>query len=259
MAVGGKRIIELKEYQHESDAQLISRLLALPVFEKAMDILRENRVEESFVYAYRSSSLRLSEVSAPKLFQYLHQACAQFGLEAEPDIYLQREYDETIQIIGLSQPFLLLSSVYLDKLDDVTLYGAMASYVAGIRAQHAKLLFLVWVMQYVAQALPPVINIALKAVMNEWKRCRYYTYDRAFYMATGDADRAYRQMFIQTLPAEMLDRFQLGAPDDDYSAQMKRFFEDGSGNEIIRQGQSMINESCWLPARYSELQRFLTK
>ena len=108
----------------------------------------------------------------------------------------------------------MVSSDFLEltaEEDPRLLSGMIAGRIAGIRAGHGRGMMLFWILETLLGYLPiPAFLVkGLEALVNEWNRCRYFTYDRAFLLAEGDYTLAQRSLFIQILPGEILDRFAL--------------------------------------------------
>lgn len=155
----------------------------------------------------------------------------------------------------------MVSSDFLEltaEEDPRLLSGMIAGRIAGIRAGHGKGMMLFWILETLLGYLPiPAFLVkGLEALVNEWNRCRYFTYDRAFLLAEGDYALAQRSLFIQILPGEILDRFALGSPKDRYTPQADRFWEGLGAEGAIRTLNSLRMDDPWIPERYRELKKF---
>lgn len=251
----------VKLFQHEKDSKLISDLMNHELTDQIFEWMEKEHIEDIYRMIYQASCICLTEENAPDIVNMTERASALFGLTEVPEIYLYRNYEKTVQICGLNRPFILISSDFLEALlqeEPEMLFGIIAGQAAGIRAGHNRGAMLFWALTTVTQYLP-VPGIVLKgidAVLNDWNRCRFFTYDRAFLLATGNYPSALRSLLLPMLPKEILDRFALGMPEDGYRKQAERFRQDSSLDSVLKMIHSMENDDPWIPDRYRELQVF---
>lgn len=243
---------QIKDFQHERDSELASKILTHTAANKILNKLQSTGLEEVYTYLYESSCPQLTAKTSPKLFENLDYVCEQFGLESRPKLFVTRNYDERVFIRGVSSPFIIFSSEYLRKLDDETLRGILAGQVAGIRCQHHTIFYITWGLEF-ASAFIPGGSLVVAPFINDWKRNRWFTYDRAFALVTNNRALSLRQVLINTLPANILDKMNSGRRCDIFIAQANRF--DGT-NSGIQKAVSMFSEKDWLPERYTELKNF---
>lgn len=254
------RTIQLQDYQHEKDLSVMTQIMESKLFEEICRFVSENHIEDACLYSYYSSCIQLNRQTAPMVDQLLRKACTTFGLENVPDVLLCREYEETMQIIGFSKPALLISSVYLEQLDEAMLYGALCGQVAGIQAQHQKTLFMIWIIENLSGMLlflNPASLALVNRLLNEWRRNRFFTYDRAFYLATENKQLALQQIFVPSILKGILNRFPLGTDADPYRQQVERFMKIDPLKLAGKEFYSIANDSSWLPIRYKELCNFM--
>lgn len=250
-----------EEYQCEEDRKLILEIMNHESAVKLLNWINENRIDRIYNSVYQSSYLRLNEQTAPRLMEALRTSCEWFGVGQIPAVYVFRDYDDTIQIGGISEPFLLISGRYLSELerqDPRLLLGVIAAQVAGIRVGHHRGLLLAWMLNTVSNLLPipkPLI-MALDALLNDWKRCRVYTCDRAMYLATGDYPLTLRGIMSTVASGELMDRMALGTPADGYRQQMEAFLEGSVLDGFVNMLNSAISDTGWLPLRCQKVAQF---
>lgn len=250
-----------EEYQCEEDRSLISEIMNHESAVKLLNWITENNIDSIYDSVYHSSYLRLNAQTAPRLMEALQTACDWFGLEKLPPVYVLRDFDDTVSIGGISEPFLLISGRYLSELekqDFRLLLGVIAAQVAGIRVGHHRGLLLTWILDTISNLLPipkPLI-IALDALLNDWKRCRIYTCDRAMYLATGDYPLTLRGILSTVASGELMDRMALGTPEDSYQQQIKEFMECSALDEFVNLLNSAISDTGWLPVRCQKIAQF---
>ena len=139
--------LPLSAYQLEEDQKLIEKIMNHELTQKVLDWVREQKIDEVYNVVYRSSFLKANARIAPLLMQQLEKACRIVGLQEIPDVYLVRDFEDTITIGGISSPFILLSSRYLETLEqegELVMLGVLTGQVAGIMAGHHRGLLLSW-------------------------------------------------------------------------------------------------------------------
>lgn len=251
-------MFSLELYQHKKDKQLFGSLVQMKIANELFDWCEENQLDRAYQYAYQASCLKITPSSVPEVYDLLEKACVEFELKKIPALYLSRNYDIKAEIIGIIEPGLIISEDYLNIISKESLYGVISSMIAGIKAGHHRGLGLSWMIETCVGALPVphVAVVPVKALLNDWKRCRWYTCDRAFLLATGDYQLTLKSLFDRAVPMHILDRFRLGAVEDAYLNQLQRFQEASSAEEIANVLHSAQSDETWLPLRYQELQAF---
>lgn len=254
------RCYTIGQFQHEKDSKLITDVLKNEWVDKIFQWMEKEHIEELYRGVYEASCIPVSDKNAPEINNMVRRACEMFGQEELPSIYLYRNYDKSVEVCGLNKPFLLMSSDFLEtvlKDDPEMLFGIIAGQIAGIRAGHNRGMMLFWAMETVLQYFP-IPNIVLKgldALLNEWNRCRFYTYDRAFFLATGNYPLALRSLLVYQLPQNILDQLLLGTPEDRYLCQAERFGGNLDEDDVIKMMNSLRSDDPWIPERYKELKK----
>ncbi len=248
----------LTDFQHPRDNQFASEIMNSAVTKNILDNLHKTNLESLYIYLYKSSCPQLTEKTAPELFNLLVKACNMFGLKKIPQVFVTRNYDERVSALGVNEPFLVFSSEYLRKLNGDMLFGVLAGQVAAILCQHHTILYLTWGIDF-ASGLIPGGSLVVAPMINNWKRCRYFTYDRAFCLATKNRALALRQVLVNVLPADILDNMKIGLPQDNFIAQVDKFMNNVAADTAqvgFRKVITMFSEKDWLPERYSEINKF---
>lgn len=246
----------MKDFQHERDSEWASQILTNSVTNSILKFLKEKGLERVYTYLYESSCPRLTESSSPNLFESLKSVCELFGLEVLPKIFVTRNYRERVFLRGVNEPFIVFSSEYLKRLDEDTLKGTLAGQVAGIRCKHHTIFYITWGLEFASSFAPiPFATTIVSSFINEWKRNRWFTYDKAFALATNNRALSLQQVLINTVPANIIAQMNSGTRDDIFVAQANRFVEE-STQARIKDVVARFSEKDWLPERYIELQKF---
>lgn len=253
--------LPLSAYQLEEDQKLIEKIMNHELTQKVLDWVREQKIDEVYNVVYRSSFLKANARIAPLLMQQLEKACRIVGLQEIPDVYLVRDFEDTITIGGISSPFILLSSRYLETLEqegELVMLGVLTGQVAGIMAGHHRGLLLSWILSTVSglMGFNRVLMVSLDGLLNDWKRCRVYTCDRAMYLVMRNYPLTVRTIMGETVPAAILDKMNPGTEEDVYQSQVDTFMHNSQMDEFIKFANSAFSDTSWLPLRCYKLSEF---
>lgn len=253
--------LPLEAYQLEEDRTLIEKIMNHELTRQILDWTREQGIDSVYHTVYESSFLKANDQITPMLMEQLRKACAIVGLEEVPDVYLVRDFEDTVTIGGIGAPFLQMSSRYLQTLEsegEQMMLGVLTGQCAGIMAGHHRGLLLSWLLTMVSglMGLNRVVMASLDGLLNDWKRCRLYTCDRAMYLAMGDYPMAVRAILGGTVPAGILDRMAPGEEADAYQAQVDVFLNNSQMDEFINFANSVFSDISWLPLRCHKLSEF---
>ena len=250
---------DIADFQHERDSSLAAKIMSSAAAQSIVGALHRNGLDRTYNYIYRACCPQLMPSNAPNIFELLSRVCRDFGLTTPPKIFVTRNYREMVSVRGLQEPFILFSSEYLRKLDDVTLLGVIAGQIAAIRCQHHRILYLTWGIGY-ASALIPAASLVIEPTINDWKRGRFFTYDKAFCLATGDQKLALRNVMINVVPAPIIDQMQYATAHDSFIDQAEHFVNGMALMQSgIKRAVSMLSEKDWLPERYLEIKNFFER
>ena len=248
----------IKDFQHELDSRTASSVLNHDVTRSILNFLKEKGLEKVYTYLYESSCPQLTAKTSPELFRSLDEVCKSFGLEMRPKVFVTRNYHERVFLRGVNEPFIVLSSEYLKKLDEETLKGILAGQVAGIRCSHHTIFYITWGIEFASSLVPiPFATTIVMSFINEWKRNRWFTYDKAFALATKNRTLSLQQVLINAVPRNILNKMNLGTTEDAFIAQANRFVNEMDKKQAgIKEVVSRFSEKDWLPERYKELEKF---
>ncbi len=247
-----------KDYQHPRDRALLGQLLEMHAVGQLFDWCRKNQADRALVYAYRASCPEINAATLPAVYDMVLRACEMFETEAPPLCFLTHDYDARVTAAGLFSPILLLSDTYIQRADEACLYGAIAGQVGGIALGHQRGIGLTWLFDNISGLLP-IPGVAVKAaevLLNQWKRWRWFSCDRACLLATGSEEATLRTLFDLSVPEDILHRMRLGTPNDDYIAQYHMFTDASAASELVTMLNSMQSDTPWTPERYRELRSF---
>ena len=243
------------QFRHEKDSALMDKLYESAVSQKVESYIEQYRLEEIYNYLHKTSLVRLTKKSAPALIEKVERACKLFAVEEVPELYLTRDYYLEAKLQGYQDPYIIISSDYLERLDDKMLYGLLASQVAGIKANHHKTMFLLWSLDFLSMVLPE-IKLVADVAANQWLRCRYFTYDRAFLLATKDYKLTMQHLLVSEVPRQDLEGFGIGTSRDLYKKQVATYKTSATAAKTFF---NLTDDREWTPDRYEEIRKYAEK
>jgi hypothetical protein len=243
---------DLSDYRHPADLDLMNDIMKKDACIRIRNYIYEHDIEKIYSFYDTVSCIEINGDISTEIVAFTAKACEIFGIKTIPKVYIIRDYDLSAEIRGFETPYIVLSSVYLEKLSSEMLFGVIASMIAGIKAEHHKMLFMISVAELFASFIPWG-NVILGAMTNSWKRTRYFTYDRAFYLVTGDYKLTLRSILSEELSDSDSKHLHCGEDGDIYSKQAKDFF---SGGDIPKGYYKLTEDFPWAPERYSEIVKF---
>ena len=244
--------LDEKDFRHPGDISWMNRIWENVVIEKIQTFLLDNGIEDVYACFDKASCIEISGEMSPAIQDMLAWSCDRFGLKEIPSLYVKRDYDLTAEIHGFDNPYIVISEHFLNKLSDEMLRGILASRVAGILAGHHKTMFLLWSAKFFS-GLVPGFSVLVGVASNQWMRARFYTYDRAFLLATHNLELTLQSILANTLSEHALKRMKCGTGEDLFDSQVKDFHHT---NSIPKAYYYLYDSQDWAPERYSEIQRF---
>ncbi len=254
------------DFQHETDRLLMEKVNESSTLESLRQFLADNHIEAIYKYYYQSSYINVTKEMAPKITDMLERAARMFGLENPPRLYLTRDYLSGASVNGSSEPFILLSTDLLSRIDDdQMLWGVLASQTAAIAAGHHFMNYLLWIKDRVEELIPlniiPKVQEILKpltsAGLNKWAQWRTCSLDCAFYLATQNFPLAVEQIFLQRMSNTHKALFHLGKSEDKYLKQKEEFMNGSVLSNVSQTVNMFLRDDAWLPVRYRELEKFV--
>lgn len=242
-------------FRHEKDSDLMDKIYESAVIQKVQGYIEQYRLEDIYNYLHKTSLVRLTKQNAPVMIEKLERACKLFEVEEVPELYLTRDYYLEAELQGFQAPYIIVSSDYLERLDDSMLYGLLASQVAGIKANHHKTMFLLWAVDFLSMVLPEIKLIA-DVASNQWLRSRYFTYDRAFLIATKDYELTMKHLLVSEVPRQDLEGFGIGTARDLYKKQVTAF---KTSAKVAKSFYNLLDDREWTPDRYEQIKIFREK
>lgn len=239
---------------HPLDREMADKVLNAGVIKGFLNTIFDQQLDEINLYIHSASEQLLPE-DHPAVTA-LQEGCRLFGLETVPPVYVTRTYRYDVVCTGYDHPVIQIPHQLLEDPDPAILRGRMMAAAASVKAGHHKLTFLIWILQNFGSVIPiPFATTVMRGLLYEWYRAQFYTLDRAFYIATGDAALSLKNVLYGEVSPELLNNFRFGT-DDTYAEQVERFYQADSVVDGIAGISAFFQCESWLPARYRQLQKY---
>lgn len=240
--------MKVNDFMYPGDASAMNAVRAIPGFSKVIEFIAANSVEKFYRILYTSSNLKITSQNAPKLYKIYSEACEIFELDKMPDIFIERKYNYQTQVFGSDNPIIVLSTSLLENLPDEMLTYYLASDIAGIKAGHGIMNFVDTLFNNFG-ALIPVPRELYVYPLNQWKKQKYYSYDRARLLMSEDFDLTSKLIGIGETTDDILTATLL----EDRLEQGKEFL-DLSGNKAMAKNLLTISSGMsWNSSRLIDL------
>lgn len=248
-------IIELEHFIHPRDEKFMKQIYNFSSVQAVSNKIFDDDLDAVNEYVYSSSYAKLPENHFVN--KYLAESCEIFGVNKIPKAYIFRSYDFDIKCSGYSRPVILIPTCLIERNDKEIIRIRLLSVVASIKAEHHKVLFLLWLIENTGGTINKFhIDKILDGYLCEWKRSSTYTLDRAALIATDDYELALKNILYGKVPFDIFKSFHFDIDNDTFSNQTEAFYENKSLMDIASKAYSFFQFETWLPDRYEELRNF---
>lgn len=239
---------------HPTDREMSNKILNSGLIKTFLKTVFDEQLDEINSYIHGASLYQLEEEHP--VMNYLREGCELFELEYVPAVYVVRSYQYDIDYSGFEKPIIQIPDILLKNADEDILRGRMMAAAAAIKAEHHKLKFLIWTLQNFGSIVKiPFATTAMRGLLYEWFRAQFYTYDRAFYLSTKNAELALKNILYGEISSDILENFDFGA-NGTYDNQVESFFHADNVVQGLASLNAFFQCESWLPARYKELKKF---
>lgn len=239
------------DFIHPLDRSLSSKIMTFPVISRILDIVFDEKLDSVNQYLYHTSCIMLPDNHSAVLA--LRNGERFFNINQNLQVYTFHSYDFDIKIIGYHHPVVLVPSRLLEENNAFLLEERIASAVAAVIAGHNKLDFLLWIYDNFSGIISlPVLSTALIGLINEWRRSRQYTIDRAFLLYTKNYVLSKMNILYGNIPYSIFKNFDFKY-DDSFQSQVNEFFIKDGALDLTAYLHSILQNEVWFPSRYKEL------
>lgn len=242
------------DFIHPLDREMSKKVLNSGLVKGFLETIFNEQLDDINMYIHSASMYRIEE-DHPAV-QYLCEGCEMFDISDIPPVYVVRTYQYDVIYTGFEKPIIQIPDILLENANMDILRGRMMASAAAIKAEHHKLKFLLWTLQNFGGVIPiPFATTAMRGLLYEWYRAQYYTYDRAFYLSTKNAELSLKNILFGEISSDILENFEFGSIGT-YDEQVERFFQSNNLIEGLASVNAFFQHESWLPARYKELKKF---
>lgn len=242
-------------FQHPMDKQATRSIQSSQAFQKALKWISENSVERSVRLINRSSRAQVTPSVSPKLTRMIAESCEMFGVETQPELYLDRSYQMYMRVRGIRQPQIIVSTQLLKHIDEQQLWGMIACETAGIRSGYCEIIFVEELCK--CGLLPDILAAPLASLFNVWHKYAQFSFDRAALIATGDFNVTMRAILAGEAPENVLANVNFSDPNCAYMEQAREFLQQADGiTTVARTAKALSGDGIFYASRYIDLFNF---
>ncbi|AFM02951.1 Zn-dependent protease with chaperone function [Bernardetia litoralis DSM 6794] len=189
--------ISSRAWEHPADRAALNTLKKVPGLDKLLSMLFGATSERSLRLMYLASSVRVSDKQFVRVKLLFDEVCKTFDIEKRPEIYVSQSTILNAFAVGMDNPFIVLNSGLVERLDDEELTEVLGHELGHIMSGHMLYRTLFVILQKVSKSLVqlPVPNWIFSGVyyaLQEWSRKSELSADRAGLLATQNPDVSLR-------------------------------------------------------------------
>lgn len=188
--------ISPKSWEHPADRAALTALKKVPGLDTLLQKLVGVTTEKSIRLITLASAVRVSDSQFPKVKRLHHEACAIFGIEDAPELFVSQTPFLNAQAIGVDKPFIVLNSALVESLNEEELLAVIGHELGHCLSGHVlykTLLQLILKFSVVAFSAPMAGAALLPIIiaLREWDRKSELSADRAGLLVTQDPTICY--------------------------------------------------------------------
>lgn len=245
--------LKIEDYQHPLDKQAVDAVLNVPGVESILKFISKNAVERIDRFINNATYLRITPEMSPKLHNMLNEARNMFDADYEVSLYLDRSYNIGAITNGIENKHIILTTSLVDSGNDDALWGIISACISNFEAKHATIDLIDEMLKRGEGILPFAVDAGLRLALNNWRRNREYTCDRAVLLALGDFNKAVKLRLMGVAPESTLDAIDFTKPDNSYREQANDYLNLGGSAGALRTINIIGSEGHSLASRYTEL------
>ncbi len=189
--------ISSRAWEHPADRGALTALREARGFDEVLKALSGIWNERAFRLAYLGAAIRVDHRQLPRVHRIFAEACATLDIETMPELYVGQWPLLNASCVGMSKPFITLTSATVDGFDDEELRYVLGHELGHLRSGHAvyKTMIVILTRMSMNLAWLPLGSIVLRGViaaLYEWWRKAELSGDRAGLLAGQDPQAALR-------------------------------------------------------------------
>ena len=189
--------ISSRAWEHPADRAALATLKRVPGLEKLLNLLFGATSDRQLRLMYLASAVRVSDKQFKRVKLLFEQVCKTFDVEKKPEVYVSQSAILNAYAIGLDNPFIVLNSSLVERLDDDELTEVLGHELGHIMSGHMLYRTLFYILEKISKSLVqlPIPNWIFSGVylaLQEWSRKSELSADRAGLLATQNPDISLR-------------------------------------------------------------------
>lgn len=189
--------ISSRAWEHPADRAALNTLKKVPGLDKLLSMLFGATSERSLRLMYLASAVRVSDKQFLRVKLLFDDVCKTFDIEKRPEVYVSQNTILNAFAVGMDNPFIVLNSGLVERLDDEELTEVLGHELGHIMSGHMLYRTLFVILQKISKSLVqlPVPNWVFSGVyyaLQEWSRKSELSADRAGLLATQNPDVSLR-------------------------------------------------------------------
>src|SRR5215470_7006247 len=189
--------ISSRAWEHPADRGALTALRELRGFDEVLKAIAGIWNERAWRLGYLASAIRVDHRQHPRVHRLFAEAAASLDIEELPELYVEQSPGLNAMCIGMSKPFITVTSAMVKTLDDDELRHVLGHELGHLRSGHAvyRTMMIILTRLSLNLAWLPVGAIVLRgiiAALHEWWRKAELSADRAGLLAGQDPAAALR-------------------------------------------------------------------
>lgn len=189
--------ISSRAWEHPADRGALTALRELRGFDEVLKALHGLWNERALRLMFLGGAIRVDHRQYPRIHRLFAEAGTSLDVAELPELYVVMDRGLNGQCIGMSRPFIVVTTGAVELLDDDELRSLLGHEIGHLLSGHAVYRTMLNMLVGLAHNLAwlPVGSIALRAViaaLYEWWRKAELSADRAGLLATQDPSASLR-------------------------------------------------------------------